>query len=65
MATSPDYSIFVPDMEKDGHLIDLAKIRDYTNPSRYRSTLLITFRGNEWAISTMRRHGYRELKFSL
>lgn len=64
MATSRAYSIFVPDMKKERDLIDLAKIKDYPIPSRYRSTLLITFHENDRTIANMRLHGYRQLKFS-
>lgn len=65
MATSAPYSVFVQEGRESRHVIDIAKVRDYPTPNHYRSTLLMTFWANEWAVGAMRRHGYREIKFSI
>lgn len=64
MATSPAYSAFVNDEQGDCCRLNLMKIKDYPNPARYRSTILVTYAENEWALVTMKRQNYRELKFS-
>ncbi|MCH7605181.1 hypothetical protein IID24_04315 [Patescibacteria group bacterium] len=62
MATSPEYSIFSIDNTGTCR-INIAKIRDFPNPSQYRATLVIAPENNEWIATRMEGHGYRRLTF--
>ena len=65
MSTPPPYSIFSGFEEDDGKMIvDIDKLQSFSNPSRIRSTLLVTSTTNTWAITVMSRHLYREIEFA-
>lgn len=64
MATPPPYSIFRPASEQNSSMvIDVSKFADYENPSKIRSTLIITSCENIWATGVVERHGDREILF--
>jgi len=61
MATSPSYSVF---QQFDGiTAVDVNFLKRIPNPSRYRSTLMVALRGNEWVNHLMEQLCYRELVF--
>lgn len=65
MATSPPYSVFREVRESGGKVvIDVRRFSDFENPSKLRSTLLVTPRGNQWAARVVKQHGYRPIVFS-
>lgn len=61
MPTEP-YSIF-SNVENDGTVINVDRLGNFANPSKYRATLLVTPATNKWAISRAYQCGYRELVF--
>lgn len=61
MSTSPPYSIFRKD-ESGQMWIDVSLLRTFTNPSKYRLTLVITPYKNEWVKHVMEQFNYREIK---
>lgn len=59
MATAPVYSVF---QHFDGEMaVDVNYFRRFPNPSRYRSTLIVAPRGNEWVNHLMKQLCYREI----
>lgn len=62
MEPSPTYSIF--EKEGDNHLLDIRQLLTHSNPSKYRSTILVTYAGNLWAIQMMKSYRQRELSLS-
>lgn len=65
MATPPPYSIFADDNSGAAHkVIDIDRFRDFPNPSRIRSTLLLTQASNTWIAPIMEQHLYREISFA-
>ena len=61
MSTPPAYSIFKP-IGKDGDaVIDVSRFSAFPNPSRMRSTLLVTPCDNQWATRVVNQYGYRPL----
>jgi len=60
MAPSRIYSIFQE--SGDRTLLDIGYLARFPNPSKYRSTLVVTRRDNRWISSGMQRYNYRELK---
>lgn len=64
MATSPPYSVFREVRESGGKVvIDVRRFSDFDNPSKLRSTLLVTPCGNQWATRVVKQHGYRSVVF--
>lgn len=63
MSTSPVYSIFRPSSNRQPMVIDIDRLKALPNPSRYRSTLLVSSRSNLWATQIVRKHGHRPLLF--
>jgi hypothetical protein len=65
MATPPPYSIFADDSHNEEFkVIDINRFRDFPNPSRIRSTLLLTQTTNTWIVPLMEQHLYREICFN-
>lgn len=64
MSTPPPYSIFTAAEDEAKMVIDLDKLRWFSDPSRIRSTLLVAPNTNTWAITVMERHLYREVDFA-
>ena len=63
MSTSPVYSIFVPVSEGDSRmLMDPRRLTGLSNPSRFRSTLIVAPANNRWAAS-VRQYGFRTIEF--
>lgn len=63
MSTPPAYSVFRDYGGENGMVIDVNRFPNYENPSRIRSTLIVTPSDNVWATPLMKQYGYRELKF--
>ncbi|MDO8483220.1 MAG: hypothetical protein Q7S86_05390 [bacterium] len=63
MSTPPSYSIFrsIKDGSKEV-VIDVTRFAYFPNPSKIRSTLLITPYGNAWASRVVNQYGYRPIK---
>ena len=62
MSTTPPYSLFQDNNDIDGGMvIDVGQLARFPNPSLFRSTLLFTTIGNQWARRTMVEHRYREI----
>jgi hypothetical protein len=61
---SPVYSIFaeVGEVVREAR-ISVDRLQNFANPSKYRATLLITSSSNQWVLSQVEKHGYREIKF--
>lgn len=59
MSTSPPYSIFVSECPQG--FLDISRLRNFVNPSRFRSMLVVTPSDNERIICIMREHEYREV----
>lgn len=62
MAPSANYSIFRA-AGSERVMIDVDRLRDLDNPSKYRGTLLVTPTTNKYIIGRAQQHGYRELSF--
>jgi len=62
MTPSQPYTIF-KDTKSNRTIIDVDKLGDFDNPSKYRATLLITSATNTWAIRRSQQYGYRQLVF--
>jgi len=64
MSTPPPYSVFC---ELDGCegrvVIDIERLQSFSNPSRFRSTLLVAPTTNTWAVTVMETHMYRQIEF--
>lgn len=63
MSTPPAYSIFRDYGGESGMVIDVNRFPSYENPSRIRSTLIVTPSNNDWATRVVNEYGYREIKF--
>lgn len=63
MSTSPAYSIFKDYGGESGMVIDVNRFLNYENPSKVRSTLIVTSGNNDWATRVVNEYGYREVKF--
>ncbi|MDP3997911.1 MAG: hypothetical protein Q8P73_05430 [bacterium] len=64
MMPTPDYSIFVnrnPDSNRV--YISAQKLQDFTNPSKYRATMIVFPASSRWALSLVEQYGYREIVF--
>lgn len=60
MSAPPVYSVFQPVPGGHGRfLIDVDKLKALPNPSRYRSTLILTTEDNLWARILVEQHGHR------
>lgn len=59
MSTSAPYSIFC--LENGSHFLDISRLKNFANPSRFRSMLVITQSDNERVISMMKQYQYREV----
>lgn len=65
MATPPAYSIFTASPNEDDRMtLDVRRFADFENPSKIRSTLLVTRSGNPWATRVVKQRGYRAIEFS-
>jgi hypothetical protein len=64
MSTPLPYSIFTTSDNEAKMVIDVDKLRWFSDPSRVRSTLLVAPSSNSWAIALMERHLYREVDFA-
>lgn len=60
MAPSKIYSLFQD--YRGTTCLDIGYLARFPNPSKYRSTLVVTRRDNRWISSGMQRYNYRELK---
>ncbi len=63
MMPSRDYSIFENNTSDRKVTISSDKLQSFSNPSRYRATLILIPANNKWALSQVEQHGYRELEF--
>jgi len=64
MSTTPAYSIFrVRDSLQGRMAIDVAHLETYSNPSKYRSTLLAIAADNDWIINIVQQYGHRVVEF--
>ncbi len=65
MSTPTPYSIF---LTADGHqgrqTLNLDKLEYFSNPSRFRSTLLVAPVTNTWAMTVMETHLNRQIRFA-
>jgi hypothetical protein len=59
MSTSPSYSIFI--CEENRKFIDVCRLRNFQNPSKFRSMLVVVPADNERIITTMKKHKYRDI----
>ena len=59
MSTSLPYSIFSGDGNRA--FLDISQLKNFPNPSKFRSMLVITPSDNERIIHVMRQHEYREV----
>lgn len=62
MTPTEPYSVFKK-TSKDRVIINVDRLGDFDNPSKYRATLLVTSATNEWAIRRAQQYGYRQLIF--
>jgi hypothetical protein len=63
MATPPAYSIFKPANETDNQMvINVGHFSGFTNPSKIRSTLIISPVDNQWATRVVNQYGYRHIE---
>lgn len=59
MSTSGPYSLFVGDGSEA--YLDISRLRNYHNPSKFRSMLVVTPYDNELVVHIMRQYRYREV----
>lgn len=59
MSTSRPYSLFC--CEGGSTFIDVSRLRNFSNPSKFRSTIVVTHADNERIIYTMTKHNYRDI----
>lgn len=59
MSTSTAYSIFFNECNRA--FLDISRLKNFKNPSKFRSMLVVTPFDNERIISVMREHNYREV----
>jgi len=65
MSTPRPYSIFRSLKEYGGRMvIDTERLQSFSNPSRFRSTLLVAPTSNTWAMTVMETHDFREIEFA-
>jgi len=62
MTPSEPYSVF-KQISGDRVVINVDKLGDFDNPSKYRATLLVASATNDWAIGRAQQYGYRPLIF--
>jgi hypothetical protein len=64
MMPSPDYSVF-ENCDKAGRRVYVStdRLQNFTNPSKYRATLIMFPASNRWALSQVQQYGYREIVF--
>ena len=62
MSTSPAYSIF-KEINPGKVIINMSRLKELDNPSKYRSTLLVAPTSNSWTLRIMQQYGYRPLVF--
>lgn len=62
MATSETYSVFQR-CHKGRLAFDINFLRRFSNPSQYRSTLIVAPSNNEWVSQQAQQKGYREILF--
>ena len=64
MSPSPAYSIFkVIDPVNKKVVIDVDRLEDFPNPSRYRGMLLLAISSNQTASGNAMQHGHRAIEF--
>ncbi|QQG52775.1 MAG: hypothetical protein HY931_00890 [Candidatus Falkowbacteria bacterium] len=63
MSTPPAYSIFQPVNGSDRMVIGVNKFAAFANPSKIRSTLILTLADNHWATRAVNQYGYRPIEF--
>lgn len=64
MSPSPDYSIFrMIDSLNGKYVIDVNRLGDFPNPSRYRGMLLVAVSSNQTAFQNAKQHGHRLIEF--
>lgn len=64
MSPSPTYSIFkVVDSLNKTVVLDVDRLDDYPNPSRYRGMFLLAVSSNQMMFRNARQYGYREIRF--
>ena len=63
MSTPPAYSIFQPIEDGRHMVISVNKFEAFDNPSKVRSTLILTLADNEWATRAVNQYGYRPIVF--
>src|SRR3989344_1442198 len=63
MSTTPPYSIFKSMGESDQRLVvDVGRFSSFQNPSKIRSTLIVTPYENDWATRVVKQYGYRPIE---
>lgn len=63
MSTPPAYSIFRRSAQDSRKMvIDVAKFSNFTNPSQFRSTLVVTPYDNDWHTRVIQQYGYRSIE---
>ena len=62
LSTSPPYSIFMP-MDQGDMVVNVGRFADYENPSKIRSTLMVTSSDNRWATRVLNQYGHRSITF--
>ncbi len=65
LTPSSAYSVFtvVPETTNQQVVLDVNRLRQLSNPSKYRATLIVTPACNRWAIDRIEQYGYREFIF--
>lgn len=64
MMPSVDYSMFeYYDQHRRRTFISSERLQSFTNPSKYRATLILIPASNKWALSQVEQYGYREIVF--
>ncbi|HRF12045.1 MAG TPA: hypothetical protein PLR37_07930 [Candidatus Accumulibacter phosphatis] len=64
MSPSPAYSIFkVIDPVSKKVVLDVDRLEDFPNPSRYRGMLLLAVASNQTALQNAKQHGHRAIEF--
>ena len=62
MTPTEPYSAF-KEMPNGQVVVNVDRLGEFDNPSKYRATLLVTSAINDWAIRRAHQYGYRELVF--
>ena len=63
MATPPAYSIFKSTGEGNKMIININQLNYFVNPSKVRSTLILSPANNNWAARMVSQYGYRQIEF--